>query len=287
MPPSFGGSSSGTEHAQAGALERRRPCARAAAGSGRRRRRARRCRALRAAGDPHAAAAVACGEAVVEARADGRDRRAARRGRARPRGRARGRRARGDRARASRASCRPRSRGRQLVRAPLATVGHRLELHRRLALVVDVGAHAAERGHRVEQAAGARRHRRRDAGRGPARRPACQRSGSTPARRGRFLAERLAQPRARHPPRLADRRVAAGHPHREQRAGALEAAQVADQQLAAPDRAVGAVAGAVEDRPDRRARSPCSARQAARWAWWCCTPTSSTPSRSSAYLVDR
>ena len=36
-------------------------------------------------------------------------------------------------------------------------------------------------------------------------------------------------------------------------ADALEAAQVADQQLAAPDRAVGAVAGAVEDRRRRRA----------------------------------
>ena len=35
-------------------------------------------------------------------------------------------------------------------------------------------------------------------------------------------------------------------------AGALEAGQIADEQLAAPDRPVGAVAGAVEDRADRR-----------------------------------
>ena len=86
-------------------------------------------------------------------------------------------------------------------------------------------------------------------------------------------------------------RIAAAPPgqrHRPQVADALEAAQVAEQELAAPDRAVGAVAGAVEDRARRPAPvSPCSARQAARCAWWCWTPISSTPSRSSAYFVER
>ena len=42
-------------------------------------------------------------------------------------------------------------------------------------------------------------------------------------------------------------------PHRQQVAGALEAVQPADEQLAAPHRAVEPEAGAVEDRPDRRA----------------------------------
>ena len=40
-------------------------------------------------------------------------------------------------------------------------------------------------------------------------------------------------------------------------------------------------------RPPRGPFSPCSARHAARCAWWCCTPTRRTPSSSIAYLVDR
>ncbi len=32
---------------------------------------------------------------------------------------------------------------------------------------------------------------------------------------------------------------------------------------------------------------PLSAMHDAMCAWWCCTPTGSTPSRSSAYLVER
>ena len=67
------------------------------------------------------------------------------------------------------------------------------------------------------------------------------------ARPRRVGAERRAEPRAGHPPRLPDRRGAAGQPHGKEHAHALEAAQVAQQQLAAPDRAVAAVARAVED----------------------------------------
>jgi hypothetical protein len=39
--------------------------------------------------------------------------------------------------------------------------------------------------------------------------------------------------------------------------------------------------------PSTGPASPLSARQEAMWAWWCCTPTSSTSGRSTAYLVDR
>ena len=53
---------------------------------------------------------------------------------------------------------------RELVRAALGRVAGRLELDRRLALVGDLDAQAAQRGHRVEQAAGARGDRRGEAG---------------------------------------------------------------------------------------------------------------------------
>ena len=51
-----------------------------------------------------------------------------------------------------------------------------------------------------------------------------------------------------------------------------DAARIAQQDLAAPRLAVGAVPHAVADQPDRR-RSvrPCSASNEARWAWWCWT----------------
>ncbi len=84
------------------------------------------------------------------------------------------------------------------------------------------------------------------------------------------------EPGAGHPPRLADRLGAAGQPHRQQRARPLEAGEVADQELAAPDRAVGAVARCRRRSRRRPAGSPCSASAAARWAWWCWTPTGST-----------
>ena len=48
---------------------------------------------------------------------------------------------------------------------------------------------------------------------------------------------------------------------------------VGEQHLAAPDGAVGAVAGAVEREPDHllAPSRPCSAITAAMCAWWCCT----------------
>ena len=86
--------------------------------------------------------------------------------------------------------------------------------------------------------------------------------------------QRLLQPRARHPPRLADRLLAARHPHRAQVPGALEAGQVARRAARRPTRR-------------RRARSRCRRRSrrppgpprrarpgtAARCAWWCWTAT--------------
>ena len=49
----------------------------------------------------------------------------------------------------------------------------------------------------------------------------------------------------------AGRRRATGHPHRRQMIDALEPMQIAEQQLAAPNRCVAAVAGAVVDRSER------------------------------------
>ena len=56
-----------------------------------------------------------------------------------------------------------------------------------------------------------------------------------------------------HAPRLADRRLAARQRHGPQVREALERREVAAQQLAAPERAVGPVAGPVEDERERRA----------------------------------
>ena len=110
-------------------------------------------------------------------------------------------------------------------------------------------ADPAQRGGGVEQPARARRQRGRDAAPGERPRRRRQRSGSTPAARRLVRPE----PRAGHAPRRADGRVAARHADRVQVGRALEAGQIADEDLAAPDRAVGAVAGAVVDRADRRA----------------------------------
>src|SRR5689334_17074647 len=65
-----------------------------------------------------------------------------------------------------------------------------------------------------------------------------------------------AQPRTRHPPRLSDRLRATGQAHRPERADPAKAPDTAVQQLAAPDRSVEPVPGAVEDRPDRSAGLP-------------------------------
>ena len=64
--------------------------------------------------------------------------------------------------------------------------------------------------------------------------------------------DRPTQPRRGHPPRLADRRDTTGHHHRCQVTDAAKAGQVGDEELAAPERAVGAVPDAVEaDRQHR------------------------------------
>ena len=62
----------------------------------------------------------------------------------------------------------------------------------------------------------------------------------------------------RHPPGMADGRVAAGQRHRRQVRGAGEAVAVRAQQqdLAAPDRPIRSVAGAVERHPDDRLPKP-------------------------------
>ena len=150
----------------------------------------------------------------------------------------------------------------QLVRAPRAGPGRpreRLELNRRLALVADLRADPAQRSDRVKQPPHARRPRRQ-LGRAsdPPDGAPVSRAHRRAQRRGQRprFAERLVHPGGGHPPRLAHRGRAARHRHRAQRAGALVAAQVADEQLAAPDRAVVAESGAVEDRPDGRARDP-------------------------------
>ena len=133
--------------------------------------------------------------------------------------------------------------------------GERLELDRRLPLVADPCRRAAQRADGVEQPADARRQRRQlgrvtDPADGL---PVGGRDGvSERPRQRRCRAERCCQPRRRHSPRLTDGGRAAGHPHRPQPAGALVAAQVADQQLPTPHGAVGTEAGSVEDRPDRR-----------------------------------
>ena len=56
------------------------------------------------------------------------------------------------------------------------------------------------------------------------------------------------------PPRLAHRRLAAGKRDRLELREPLEAVEVGAQELAAPERPVGAVAGAVEDERERGAR---------------------------------
>ena len=143
-------------------------------------------------------------------------------------------------------------RHRQLVTARLARVCRGLQLDRRLALVRDAGAQSAERCDGVEQAAHARGQRCREAGTSHAldRVPALL-ADVRDELRGRFGAG-LQQPRAGHPPRLAHGCVAAGQAHRPEVPRPLEAAKVAGEDLAAPDRPVGAQSRPVEDRADRR-----------------------------------
>ena len=125
-------------------------------------------------------------------------------------------------------------------------VGELLELDRGLALVVDRVADAEDGGGGVEQAARAGGQRgvdalggHRDHG-GPLVRVAAGDLGVAGVGGG-------------HPPRLPDGGRAARHGHRGEVAAALEGGQAGGQELAAPDRAVGAVAGPVEGHPDHRA----------------------------------
>ena len=156
----------------------------------------------------------------------------------------------------SRAARRRRASG-DRVAAALARIAGRLELDRRLALVVD-------------RARGSRRAPRPRRTGGPCsssaarRAPVCDEPGTCAQARAidapgqrRAGARRLAAGGGdshahaiRHGSRIA--RSPPGQPHRQQRADAVERREVADEQLAAPDRAVEAVAGAVEDRADRR-----------------------------------
>ena len=145
------------------------------------------------------------------------------------------------------------SRPRHLVARRAPRVRDRLELDRRLALVGHLVAQPAERGDGVEQPAHARRPRRREAG---AHELGDLLGASAVRRRQRTVPARLEQPRDRHPPRLLrprGRRPGSRTGHR--CAGALEVAQVADEELAAPDAAVAPVARAVVDRAGRAARS--------------------------------
>ena len=159
-----------------------------------------------------------------------------------------------------------------------------LQLDGGLGLVAHRRAPAEEHRDRVEQAA--------HAGGGQGRRPAGEvahvgDAGGVDAAHRDGIAGGELTPDRRHAPRLPDRRRAAGHGHRPQMADPLEAVEVGDQHLAAPERAVGAVPEAVERQRDApgRARS-CSTMHAATWAWWCCTATVGR-SRSTANLVDR
>ena len=143
------------------------------------------------------------------------------------------------------------------IAAALGRVARRLELDRRLALVSRRAARsAAQRGDRVEQPAHAGGHaaRRRPCGRAPRTwRQRTRRRAARPARDRRRLGPSRPSPAAasqahaiRHGWRIAcappGSRTGRGSPD------ALEAVEAADQQLPAPDRAVGAV-------PGRRRRS--------------------------------
>ena len=83
-------------------------------------------------------------------------------------------------------------------------------------------------------------------------RPGSISPASVPGTGGRSPRARR-EPGACHAPRLVHGTRAAGHAHRPQRRRALERHEVADQHLAAPDRAVRPVARAVVDRTHRRA----------------------------------
>ena len=114
-------------------------------------------------------------------------------------------------------------------------------------------------------------------------------------RRGRALESALAEQLAEE--REARRGAARAPPRRRRAAGRVAGGPrartrgVAEQELAAPDGAVGAEPGAVPDDAEGGPVQPFSARQLARWAWWCCTATRGTagaaPGARSAQAVER
>ena len=137
---------------------------------------------------------------------------------------------------------------RWVAEAPRVRLGGRfagelLELDRRLALVRDALADAEHRGDRVEQAAHPARERRVE----------LQALAHLRPFRPRHVEPRTLEVHGGDAPGLADRRLAAGQRHRLEVREPLEAGEVAAQQLAAPERPVGAVAGPVEDERERGA----------------------------------
>ena len=127
-----------------------------------------------------------------------------------------------------------------------------------------VAAHPEERGDRVEEAADARRDRRA---------PAATRSSDRVAPVARRSPERATRPAGRarpdRPPCATARGSAATPPGiGDRRAGGrpVRTGEVGDEHLAAPERAVGAVAEPVEGEPEHRRRSgrarPCTRRRA-------------------------
>src|SRR6266511_3376244 len=163
-----------------------------------------------------------------------------------------------------------------LVRLGVRVAGEQLELDRRLALVRHLVAHAEQGRDRVEEAAHARRQRRVHVQARAHLRPPLP----------RHRPPRALEVRGSRAPGLSDRRLAARQRHRLQPGEPLELDEVAAEQLPAPEHAVRSVTRAVEDERQAGPVWPCSARQAAACAWWCCTPTSSA-SCSSAHFVAR
>ena len=169
-------------------------------------------------------------------------------------------------------------------RAGLARVDPLLQLDRGLPLVADHVAHAGTRGDRVEQPArrwrsAARAGADRAATAGPRARRAARRTGS---------AGRVAVRPPGTPPPSA---TAAGSPPRRRAAAPAPGGRPAGSRArsatsTSPPQSVPSGPKPVPSRasPITGPASPLSARQDAMCAWWCCTPTSSTPSPgSSAY----
>ena len=120
--------------------------------------------------------------------------------------------------------------------------GEMLELDRSSTLVADLRRQSEQRGDRVEEAAHARGERRVH----------LEALAHPPPPRERDRAPGAFQVAGGHAPGLADRGLPARQRHGLQVGDPLGLGQVAPQQLAAPDGAVVAVAGSVEDERQRR-----------------------------------